>query len=277
MSAPPTLREIFAGATWKVRARLVVDLATPWGVHWLRDTARKRRAIGRIEAGRRTQALAPDRRYEEAVAFLLDRGLDEREVREGSMPQASLEYVAGILGERLRTDRPLAALHVGNFVGVSLCWLSWYLRDLNADSVVVSVDPNVSHRGIDAPQQLVLALLHHFGLLDSNLIVPGWTLEGDALEGLACENALTSLGRVAPRRFDLVLLDGNHEEEHLERELTAVRGLLADDGVVVFDDVDERTFAGIVRVFERALADESFAGLGQNGRVGLLQLTGKAL
>lgn len=277
MSAPPTLREIFAGATWRARARLVVDLATPWGVHWLRDTARKRRAMGRIEAGRRRQALAADRRYEDAVAFLLERGLDEREVREGSMPQASLEYVAEILGERLRTGRPVAALHVGNFVGVSLCWLSWHLRDLHPDSVVVSVDPDIPHRGIDHPQQHVLALLHHFGVLDSNLIVPGWTLEGDALEGMACENALASLGRVAPRRFDLVLLDGNHEEEHLERELAAVRDLLADDGVVVFDDVDEATFAGIVRVFERALADESFAGLGQDGRVGLLQLDRAAL
>jgi len=272
VNGPPTLREIFAGASWPARLRLVVDLVTPWGVHWLRDAARKRRALARIEAGRRSQPTSGDQRYEEAVRFLLDRGLDEREVREGSMPEKSLDYVASVLAERLPGDEPVRALHVGNFVGVSLCCLSWSLRELHRDSVVVSVDPNIPHRGIEDPQQHVFALLDHFGLLDMNVVVPGYTVGSSPLEGTACERVLASLGRVAPRRFDVVLLDGDHEEDYLERELSAVRELLTDKGVIVFDDVNARTFAGVVRVFERATAEEGYAELGQDGRVGIVQV-----
>jgi len=272
VSGPPTLREIFAGASWPARLRLVVDLATPWAVHWLRDAARKRRALARIEAERRPRAPSGDQRYEEAVRFLLDRGLDEREVREGSMPEKSLDYVAGVLAERLAGDRPVRALHVGNFVGVSLCCLCWLLRERHPDSVVVSVDPNIPHRGIDDPQQHVLALLDHFGLLDMNVVVPGYTVGSSPLEGIACERVLASLARISPRSFDVVLLDGDHDEGYLERELADVRELLADQGVVVFDDVNERTFAGVVRVFERAAAADQFFELGQDGRVGIVQV-----
>ncbi len=155
---------------------------------------------------------------------------------------------------------------------MSLCCLSWSLRDLNPDSVVVSIDPNIPHRGIDDPQQHVFALLDHFGLLDMNVVVPGYTVGSSPLEGTACERVLASLGRVAPRRFDVVLLDGDHDEGYLERELSAVRELLTDEGVIVFDDVNERTFAGVVRVFERATADDGFAELGQDGRVGIVQV-----
>jgi len=272
VTGPPTLREIFAGASWPARLRLVVDLATPWGFHWLRDSARKRRALARIEAERRTQAPSGDQRYEQAVRFLLGRGLDEREVREGSMPEESLDYVAGVLAERLPGDQPVRALHVGNFVGVSLCCLCWSLRERHRDSVVVSIDPNIPHRGIVDPQQHAFALLDHFGLLDMNVVVQGYTVGSSPLEGTACEHVLASLGRVAPRSFDVVLLDGDHDEAYLERELSAVRELLTDEGVIVFDDVNERTFAGVVRVFERAAAEDRFSELGQDGRVGIVQV-----
>ena len=188
------------------------------------------------------------------------------------MPQRSLEYVAGILAERLPGDEPVRALHVGNFVGLSLCWLCWSLRELHPDSVVVSIDPNIPHRGIDDPQRHGFALLDHFGLLDMNVVVPGYTVDSSPLEGVACERVLSSLARIAPRSFDVVLLDGDHDEGYLERELAGVRELVTDQGVVVFDDVDERTFAGVVRVFERAAADDGFSPLGQDGRVGIVQV-----
>ncbi len=51
-----------------------------------------------------------------------------------------------------------------------------------------------------------------------------------------------------------------------------MRELLTDEGVIVFDDVDERTFAGVVRVFERASSDDGFSEVGQDGRVGIVQV-----
>jgi len=130
------------------------------------------------------------------------------------------------------------ALHVGNFVGVSLCHLSWLARERHPDSTVVSIDPNIAHREIEDPQAHVVALLHHFGLLANNLIIPGYTLEqtageattgnieADHLAGLACENVLAALEHLCGPRFDLVLLDGNHEQSYLAREFAALGGLL---------------------------------------------------
>jgi len=256
---------------------------TPWGIEWLLFTRRRRSAVRRVEAKVVRQAPPARTRVEEAIAFLVDRGLDEHTVREGSMPEASFDYTAQLVSDRLPSNRPVRALHVGNFVGVSLCFFSWLVRDRHPGSVVVSVDPNTTHRGIKDPQAHVLALLHHFGLLAANLIVPGYTLEqtigeagaeaeADHLEGLACEHVLAGLGRLCGQRFDLVLLDGNHEQSHLARELTAVEGLLADDAIVVFDDVAQ--WEGVVEVFRQALRDERFVEIGQDGRVGILQVRG---
>ena len=138
-------------------------------------------------------------------------------------------------------------------------------------------------REIEDPQAHVLALLHHFGLLAANLIVPGYTLEqtigeqcaeteADHLQGLACEHVLAGLGRLCGRRFDLVLLDGNHEQSHLARELAAVEGLLAEHAIVVFDDVTQ--WEGVVEVFGQALRDERFVELGEDGRVGVVEVRG---
>ena len=275
------LRTLLSTGPWRQRARWAVRLLTPWGIEWWLYTRPGRRALREREADVVREAPPRHTRVEEAIRFLLDRGLDEHAVREGSMPEDSLDYAAGLVSDRLPSNRPVRALHVGNFVGVSLCYLSWLVRGRHPGSVVVSVDPNTTHRGIENPQSHVLALLHHFGLLDTNLIVPGSTLEltigeggvdtaADYSKGLACENVLSSLERLCGRRFDLVLLDGNHEESHLAREFATLRGLLADDGIVIFDDITE--WKGVVQVFSKALRDHSFVDLGQDGRVGILQM-----
>lgn len=256
------------------RARWALTLVTPYGlVYWrhLRRFDRLRRA-----AEAEVVVEAPDlgTRYEQAIRFLVERGLDEVQVREGSMPEASLNFTAELLADRLPRDRPLFALHVGNFVGASLAYFSWVLRERDPRSVVVSIDPNISHRGVDNPQAHALALLHHFGLLASNVVVPGYTLEHNSAGSpseLACEQVLASLGRLSGRRYDLVVLDGNHSPGYLAREFAAVRELLADDSIVVFDDVTEGAWDGVVEVFGQALQDGSFVELGQDGRVGVLQ------
>lgn len=67
-----------------------------------------------------------------------------------------------------------------------------------------------------------------------------------------------------------MLLDGNHEEIYLTRELATLRGLFAENSIVVFDDITE--WEGVVEVFRQALQDDSFAEVGQDGRVWIPQV-----
>jgi hypothetical protein len=263
------------------RLRLALRLVTPWGIEWWLYVRRIRKAGAAAEAEILEATPAPGSRVEEAVRFLVGRGLDERSVRLGSIPERSLHYLGEIVPAHLPPGRPVRALHVGNFVGISLAYVSWLVRDHHPESLVVSVDPDVTHRKISHPQEHAVALLHHFGLLSTNLIVPGYTLERASGDGpaasdaeyrdrLACENVLENLGRAGSGPFDFVLLDGNHERDYLIRELGALRGLLAEGSIVVFDDIGE--WAGVRDVFAEVLEGDDFVELGQDGRVGVLQL-----
>jgi hypothetical protein len=273
----PSLRSLLFTGSRRERARWAVRLVTPVGIElifWKRSIRAARREA---EPGW-AREIAAGGRAEAAIRFLVDHGLDEQRVRDGSIPGTSLDYMAETVRDRLPRDRPVRALHVGNFVGVSLCYVSWLVAEHHPDSVVVSIDPNLTHRGVDNPQSHVFALLDNFGLLDRNAIITGYSLgrtEEEAGPGgppkwLASENVLGSLHGLVGPGFDLVLLDGSHEEDYLRREITAVRPLLSETGIVVFDDV--REWAGVAAVFREVAGDKSFEELGEDGRVGILQL-----
>jgi len=265
-------------------------LLAPNGFYVARNELRRRRSAALREATMQhgAAALARSRQashsVDEAVRFLVARGLDEQHVRDGSMPQAALDFAAAIVREHVPAGEPTRALQIGNFVGVSLSYVSATLRALHPDSVVVSIDPNITHRAIADPQSHVLALLGHFDLLRNNAVITGYSLEqnlGDdpTLDPLAhlvseqaCERVLENLATVTGERFQLVLLDGNHEAEYLAREMIALRGLLAPGAVLVIDDVEVGAWDAVVEVFERVAAEEDeFEELGRNGRVGVLR------
>jgi predicted O-methyltransferase YrrM len=212
-------------------------------------------------------------RYEQTIRFLLDRGLDEYAVRVGSIPEDSLEFVSRVAREQMSHQTPVRALHIGNFLGISLCHLSWLVQELHPASIIVSIDPNQPHLGIEDPESHARALLEHFGLLSTNLIIRGYTMAGSPAPGgrapLASENVLRALKPLCPRRFNFVLIDGNHDESYLFKEFSALRELLADQSIVVFDDVAD--FDGVSRVFGQTLQDGSLTPLGQDGRVGIVQ------
>ena len=228
----------------------------------------------------------PDPQAEDAIRFLVARGLDEKTVRYGSIPDTSLTFMARVVAPRLPRDRPVRALHVGNFVGVSLCYFTALIRRQHRGSVVVSVDPGTMHRGVASPQSHVLSLLHQYGLLSNSLIIPGYTLEqtfgevgapdeSDLSHGLACVDVLASLAALHPDPFDLVLLDGNHDRVHLEREFVALREHLADGSIVVFDDIDE--WVGVTELFQRVLQQGRCTDLGNDGRLGILEIGPKSI
>ncbi|HEY7152191.1 MAG TPA: class I SAM-dependent methyltransferase [Solirubrobacterales bacterium] len=222
----------------------------------------------------------------DAIEFLVARGLPEDEVRWGSVPEPSLQWSAELLRSRLEGGRPLLALHIGNFVGVSLGFYTALLIEHHPDSVVVSIDPDITHRGIDQPQGHVIALLGRFGLLSNSIIIPGYTLEqnlGDTpgehatetvLAERACEGVLRSLETANVGPFDLAVVDGNHEAAYLSRELELLTRLLRPGGLLVVDDVEVGAWDDVVEAFDAALASSpgTLREIGRDGRMGMLEV-----
>lgn len=281
------------------RVKRLVRFWLPFGLvhlYWRRhDTSDADEIRQRLEARERRRAELRARgpatgaapfSYDDALAFLDDRGIDPEQTREGSMPLESLEFLGAQLGG-LDASRPLVALHVGNFLGVSLAYLAHALGERHPGSRVVSIDPNLTHRGIPRTMETVLALLTHFGLDDRVGILTGYSLEkslsnqGEILAGYdpiagfaserACTHQLRLLVELAPARFDLCLMDGNHDAEYLRRELDQVQALVRSGGLLVLDDVSS-AWPEIQDAF-REISEDRFRKLAANGRIGVLVRT----
>jgi hypothetical protein len=228
--------------------------------------------------------------YSSAIEFHCSRGLPRQHVVEGSIPEESLEFCGSILDQVIEVDRPLRGLHVGNFVGESLVYFAAYARARDDKSVIVSIDPNLPHRGIDNPQEHAIALLNHFNLQSNVIICVGYSgqksvsndglsfistdgSEYDSLshysEEQSCQNSLTNLALLYESRFDFAVMDGNHEAEYLRSEVDVVRRLLTPNGALLLDDVSE-AWAEIKAEYG-SLASKGWKPLGADGRVGALQ------
>lgn len=58
--------------------------------------------------------------YELVLAFLVEAGVADHHVRDGSIPFESLQFIDNTVISKLNPNRPSFVLHIGNFVGVSL-------------------------------------------------------------------------------------------------------------------------------------------------------------
>lgn len=220
---------------------------------------------------------------EQVAAFLRGRGIPEQHVREGSIPSSSLRFLKERVFDTLEPGRPPCALHVGNFVGVSLVYLGAAMAAVHPDSLVVSVDPNLTHRGIANPQAHVSALLTACGLQRNTLVIAGYsggksvsndgTTFGDYdpvvefSRECACENSVANLARLCRGAFDIAMLDGNHEAGYLLKELGTVRPLLREGARLILDDVDE-AWAELKQVF-LDLPKLGWTPIATDGRVGV--------
>lgn len=271
-------------------ARRIAGFLLPHGlVEWIRhERARQQSEIdnARADAFKRTVAglarpTASPYSRSEAISFLSGLGCDRVQVEAGSMPESSLIYSCQQLEQQLR-DRPILGLHVGNFVGVSLCHYADFARRLDDNSIVLAIDPNLPHRGVRNPQEKVIGCLNYFGLQGNAMLLTGFTLEKNASNDgvkvtpdydpavefnaeLSCENQLAMLSRLMPGAFDFVVIDGNHEADYLSRETSFAHRLLKPGGVMVMDDVDWTSLGDVYRGLDRALFDD----LGFDRRVGL--------
>jgi hypothetical protein len=216
--------------------------------------------------------------YEDAIDLLVRRGVREDDVRLSSIDEDAMRLVGETIA-RHAPRGPLRALHVGNFLGVSLAALSDILVRHDAGSVILSVDPNLSHLGIENPQGHVLALLDHFGLQRHNLVICAYSLDRRANEtkvGVvpdepAAENALESLARLG-QRFDVAMLDGNHNGGYVRRELEVLVPMLSPGALVILDDVSDH-FPDVRDLFEEVATDSSWPleRIRQSAHIGFLR------
>jgi predicted O-methyltransferase YrrM len=241
--------------------------------------ARIRRRVEAQSKGKISHAYS----YEDSLSFLDSLGIDPSQSRGGSMPRNSLQFMQSHF-DRLDARHPIIALHVGNFLGVSLAYLAYALSRLHPNSRVISIDPNLTHRGIARTMDTVLALVNQFGLEDHVAILTGYSLEknvsnqAEIFAGYdpvanwenerACTYQLDTLNLVGGGRFDLCLMDGNHDPDYLERELDRVHQLLRPGGLLVLDDVSA-AWPEIQSVFS-AISPSRFEKLGSDGRIGVL-------
>ena len=231
--------------------------------------------------------------YSGAVEFHCARGLQRDHVINGSMPESTLAYCSRSLDELIPVthNKPIVGLHVGNFLGVSLSHFVNYVRQRNERSVVVSIDPNIQHRGVEHPQKHVIAILNHFGLQKNATVCVGYsmnkTLSNDGVafvddSGIeydpyskfeseqSCEGVLSNLCVVSGGRFDFAVVDGNHEGSYLRRETALLQPLLRPDGILILDDVSD-AWSEIKAEYEELRSNDGWRAVGADGRVGILQ------
>jgi hypothetical protein len=221
-----------------------------------------------------------------AIELAVAEGVDREQCVSGSIPEASLEFATSFFSEHL-SPPPWVGLHVGNFVGISLAYLVNAVRDAHPESVILSIDPDIPHRGVNHPSRVVISLLNSFGLQDASLLLTGYSLEKnvsndgsdydtdyDPLEHYEAEislhNQLPLLKTVARGAFHFAVVDSNHDASYLNREIDAIRSLLVPGGLVILDDVS--SWWSEIRSEYWRLSRQGFVDLGTDGRVGVLSL-----
>jgi hypothetical protein len=247
--------------------------------------AERRKRIAAVQNGHSEAWLTGDD-FEKVIAFLVSRGLPENQVREGSVPKKSLEFIKAHVISEFEDGRPLRALHIGNFVGVSLAYAAASLVKKHPESLVISIDPNLTHRGIPNPQSHVSALLAACGLTTNVLIIAGYSgrksisNDGVVFEGydpakeftkeFACEGTLNKIEQLCPASFDFVFLDGNHEATYLINEIKQALPVLRENGFLILDDVDA-AWVEIRNIFLN-VSSLGLEPVGTDGRVGIARL-----
>lgn len=253
---------------------------------------RQRKALDLEQRRRLDQAVGqrenerPQFNYQRALEYLEGRGCDPTQVREGSMPEVALRFCYDKLSERVRS-RPVLGLQIGNFVGVSLAFFAWAVKQMDERSLIVSIDPNIPHRGVVNPLQYVIGLLNLFGVQRNVVALTGYSLEKsisndgssfacydpvlEFVNEMSCEQQLAALALLMPARFDFCVIDGNHDPEYLQREIQLVDSTLAPGGLLILDDV-WWGFPGVEAIYQNGI--HGYITIGTDGRVGVL---GKAI
>jgi|GEM_PF-1377186 len=222
--------------------------------------------------------------YQGVINYLVNKGVTLHHVSEGSVPEKSLSFICSIVFNNF--EGKLNLLHIGNFVGVSLVYLAEKAKRHNPDSLVIGIDPNIPHREVINPQNFVLKLVNECNLTRNVMIVTSYSrLKSVSNDGvvygkydpvdshdkeISCENAISNLTKITDHAFHAAFLDGNHEADYLEKEIIGILPLIAPNGYIILDDVDNN-WGEIKAVFEK-LPSFGLKSLQCDGRVGIAQV-----
>jgi hypothetical protein len=270
-----------------------VKFILPHGIVRLLQTRQERgyqRGRSAIQAGKE---IPSSLNHGALIDFVVSRGVDRTQATEGTMPEASLAFLASFLQQHHSGSHALRGLHVGNFLGISLAYLTDVAKKIHSQSLVVAVDPNVEHRGIQHPQDHVCALLDHCGLASNVLLCCGFSHEknvsndgrnylenyrllesAEVEQKIAIEHAPDSvidhLKQLQVAAFDFALIDGNHESAYVQEELVKIHPLMNKGGLIFMDDVSEG-WPMLKQVFETS-SNTLFRIAEADGRVGVLEV-----
>lgn len=229
-----------------------------------------------------------DLSYTEMFDSLVKLGINREQILAGSIPEQSLLEMFEVVKKQFGKTE-LFVLHIGNFVGISLVYLARLFVELNSRNHIISIDPNIPHRGIDNPQEKVLYLIDKYGVTKNVSILTGFTLEKNISNDgngytsydpvskyryeYSTENQLSILERIMEEKsFSVVLIDGNHEKQYLSREITLIHSLLSESGLLILDDVSD-SWKDIKEIYQSS-SQSGFEQLYSNDRIGILKKRG---
>lgn len=222
--------------------------------------------------------------YASLVDSVVETGLSREQVLQGSIPELSLLEMFQVIQHQY-SNSALLGLHIGNFVGISLVYLTRLLIELNPKTHIIAIDPNIPHRGIRNPQEKVLYLLYQYGLTKNVSLLTGFSLEKNISNDgneytsynplhhynaeYSCENQLEFLKTILGSSLSFAVLDGNHDQEYLQREISIIESLLCENGLIILDDVSEG-WKEIKKTYDTADTFR-FEKIFANGRIGILK------
>ncbi|MFM7518964.1 MAG: hypothetical protein ACKO9B_00685 [Planctomycetota bacterium] len=118
------------------RRRAAASAAMNWEeVHRARHEI-IRRFDSIVEAGKSASIDPHD--YEQLIDFHVARGLSRVQVSHGSMPGESLRFISDAIRAAFH-GTPICGLHVGNYVGISLAYLTATLQQVHTDSRMCAI------------------------------------------------------------------------------------------------------------------------------------------
>lgn len=221
--------------------------------------------------------------YENALILLTKLGLDEEQIRAGSIPEVHLDFIKEELNKTYLQKKDLVVLHIGNFVGLSLSYIADYLINRNSNNVLIGIDPNLEHRGIKNPSYYVKLLLSNYNLDGIVLLIDGFSFkknlrnDGGCLYSdnikinteYGCYNALENLYKIGNQKIDICMIDGNHFEEYLIGEIQNITPQLTDGAILILDDV--KSWRDVRNVFMELQKNRKFLLIAENERIGIFQ------
>ena len=182
--------------------------------------------------------------WQDLVSRIVQLGHDRDQVVHGSMPEKTLSRLSSILSGN--------GLQIGGFVGVSHCCLAASLRGKGS---ICTIDPNLTHRGIQNPFLVASKMASEFKLSKNSMLICGYSLEQ------------MRLFAVMGVKFDFIILDGNHDFQTVIDEIECATPILKSGGYLVLDDIDN--WDGPKKVYNSVPAGYNRVEL--DSRAGLLQ------